>query len=58
MSNVKIGRMVLGVCQTSCYFIFKEGYTNKEGLVPVIFVDPADLLSGSRLRGYRKGSKG
>lgn len=56
MSNVKIGRMVLGVCQTSCYFVFKEGYTNKEGLVPVIFVDPADdgarIADAMKQRGY------
>lgn len=36
MANLKIGRMMLGVCQTNCYFIYKEGTQD------VIFVDPAD----------------
>lgn len=36
MSNLKIGRMILGVCQTNCYFVYKDG--SKE----VIFFDPAD----------------
>lgn len=34
--SVKIGRMVLGVCGTNCYFIYREGSKK------VIFVDPAD----------------
>ncbi|MGN0425440.1 MAG: MBL fold metallo-hydrolase [Acetatifactor sp.] len=36
MAQVKIGRMVLGVCQTNCYFLYREG--EKECVV----VDPAD----------------
>ncbi len=36
MSDINIGRMVLGVCGTNCYLIYKED--SKE----VIFVDPAD----------------
>ena len=36
MTQVKIGRMVLGVCQTNCYFLYREG--EKECVV----VDPAD----------------
>lgn len=36
MADLKIGRLVLGVCQTNCYFVYKEG--SKE----VIFFDPAD----------------
>ena len=36
MADLKIGRMMLGVCQTNCYFLYREG-TNR-----VIFVDPAD----------------
>ena len=36
MGNIKIGRMVLGMCQTNCYFVYREG-SNK-----VIFIDPAD----------------
>ena len=33
---IKIGRMVLGVCQTNCYFVYREGSSK------VIFIDPAD----------------
>lgn len=36
MSQLKIGRMVLGGCQTNCYFVYREG-SNR-----VIFIDPAD----------------
>lgn len=36
MSEIKIGRMVLGVCQTNCYFLYREGEQE------VIVVDPAD----------------
>lgn len=36
MADLKIGRLTLGVCQTNCYFIYKEGTTE------VIFIDPAD----------------
>lgn len=33
---MKIGRIVLGVCMTNCYFLYEEGKNE------VIFVDPAD----------------
>ena len=36
MKEIKIGRMVLGVCQTNCYFLYREGETD------AIVVDPAD----------------
>ena len=36
MANLKIGRLMLGMCQTNCYFVYEEGKTD------VIFVDPAD----------------
>ncbi len=36
MANVKIGRMVLGVCQTNCYFVYREGEQK------AVVVDPAD----------------
>ncbi len=36
MAELKIGRMVLGVCQTNCYFVYREGSKD------VIFFDPAD----------------
>lgn len=40
MSEVKIGRMVLGVCQTNCYFLYREGAQE------CIVVDPADKGAG------------
>lgn len=36
MAELKIGRMMMGVCQTNCYFVYEEGRSE------VIFVDPAD----------------
>ena len=36
MAQIKIGRMVLGVCQTNCYFLYREGEKD------CIVVDPAD----------------
>ena len=36
MSDLKIGRLMLGICQTNCYFVYREG--PGEG----IFFDPAD----------------
>lgn len=36
MAEIKIGRMVLSVCQTNCYFLYREG--EKECIV----IDPAD----------------
>lgn len=36
MLNLKIGRLMLGICQTNCYFVYQEGSTD------VIFFDPAD----------------
>ncbi len=36
MSEIKIGRMVLGVCQTNCYFLYRDGAQE------AIVVDPAD----------------
>lgn len=36
MGDLKIGRMVLGVCQTNCYFVYREG--SPESIV----VDAAD----------------
>lgn len=40
MSEIKIGKMILGVCQTNCYFLYREG--NQECIV----VDPADQGGG------------
>jgi len=36
MSEIKIGRMVLGICQTNCYFLYRTGAPE------AIVVDPAD----------------
>lgn len=36
MSDIKIGRMVLGVCQTNCYFVYREESKN------AIVIDPPD----------------
>lgn len=36
MAELKIGRITLGMCQTNCYYLYRENETR------VIFVDPAD----------------
>ena len=36
MGEIKIGRMVLGVCQTNCYFLYRDGAQD------AIVVDPAE----------------
>ncbi|MCM1268064.1 MAG: MBL fold metallo-hydrolase [Bacteroidales bacterium] len=36
MPKLKIGRLMLGICQTNCYFVYREGASD------VIFFDPAD----------------
>ena len=36
MAELKIGRIVLGICQTNCYFVYEEGSSN------VILFDPPD----------------
>lgn len=36
MADLKIGRMMLGMCQTNCYFVYKEGHRE------VLLFDPAD----------------
>lgn len=36
MADLKIGRIVMGICQTNCYFVYEEG-KNK-----VLLFDPAD----------------
>ena len=36
MAELKIGRLMMGVCQTNCYFVYEEGKRE------VIFIDPAD----------------
>lgn len=36
MADIRIGRMVLGVCQTNCYFVYREGQNE------AIIIDPPD----------------
>ena len=40
MGEIKIGRMVLGVCQTNCYFLYREDSRD------CIFIDPSDKGKG------------
>lgn len=40
MAEIKIGRMVMGVCQTNCYFLYRD--REKDCIV----VDPADQGAG------------
>lgn len=59
MNGIKIGRMVLGVCQTNCYFIYKENTTTTEDLQQVILVDPAEdgerIYKTMQQKGYSVG---
>lgn len=41
MTDIKIGRMVLGMCQTNCYFVYRTGSPD------AIVIDPAD--NGDRI---------
>lgn len=36
MGDLKIGRLMMGICQTNCYFVYREGKSE------VVFIDPAD----------------
>lgn len=51
MADLQIGRMVLGVCQTNCYYIGKEGSKD------IILADPADrgnqIFETLETKGYR-----
>lgn len=51
MGEIKIGRMVLGVCRTNCYFLYRDG--GQEAIV----VDPADqgnnIYSALQKNGFR-----
>lgn len=50
VSNLKIGRIMLGVCQTNCYFVYREG-SNK-----ALVFDPADrgeyIYDGLKEKGF------
>lgn len=51
MAEIKIGRMVLSMCQTNCYFLYRDGEKN------AIVVDPADkgnnIYSALNKNGFR-----
>ena len=36
MGNLKVGRLMIGICQTNCYFVYKEGEKD------AVLFDPAD----------------
>lgn len=50
MKELKIGRIVLGMCQTNCYFVYEEGNSR------VIVFDPADkgdyIFNGLKEKGF------
>ncbi len=50
MKELKIGRIVLGMCQTNCYFVYEEGSSR------VIVFDPADkgdyIYNGLKEKGF------
>lgn len=50
MKELKIGRIVLGMCQTNCYFVYEEGSSR------VIVFDPADkgdyIFNGLKEKGF------
>ncbi len=51
MSELKIGRMTIGMCQTNCYFLYREGQDE------IIFIDPADrgeaIYDALKIKGFR-----
>lgn len=50
MADLKIGRIMLGICQTNCYFVYREG--SSQALV----FDPADkgdyIYNGLKEKGF------
>lgn len=50
MGKLKIGRIVMGVCQTNCYFVYEEGSSQ------VMLFDPADkggyIYNGLKEKGF------
>ena len=50
MGKLKIGRIVLGMCQTNCYFVYEEGNSQ------VMLFDPADkgdyIYNGLKSKGF------
>ena len=47
MSEIRIRRMVLSICQTNCYFLYREGQKGENGLTETIVIDPGD--QGARI---------
>lgn len=51
MANLKVGRLMLGICQTNCYFVYQEGEKD------AIFFDPADkgdyIYEALKEKGFR-----
>lgn len=54
MSNIRIGRMVLGMCQTNTYFIYQD---TQDTVRDAIVIDPADqgekIYSALERNGFR-----
>lgn len=50
MADLKIGRIVMGMCQTNCYFVYEEGKNS------AIVFDPADkgeyIYNGLKEKGF------
>lgn len=42
MSKIKIGRMVLSICQTNCYFLYRGEEKGENGLTETLVIDPGD----------------
>ncbi len=54
MGELKIGRIVMGMCQTNCYFVYEEGKDR------VLLFDPADkgsyIYSALKDKGFTVGA--
>ena len=54
MGELKIGRIVMGMCQTNCYFVYEEGKDR------VLLFDPADkgryIYSALKVKGFTVGA--
>ena len=42
MSEIRIRRMVLSICQTNCYLLYREGQKGENGLTETVVIDPGD----------------
>ena len=60
MSDIKIGRMVLSICQTNCYYIYREGKKDENGMTEVLLIHPADrgtqIYEALSQNGFRVGA--